>query len=284
MSELIDPELCGICGLRESSGQGEHAWSQWFLRDADKGGKPLSAIAINGEPLRYARTGRPIVPETRIRVFFPCCSVCNGNMNRSIEEPAKALIRKLEANNWSATLSAPEWRSVGIWFLKCMLLAGMPQSRYSVTQAHAQFDRAFDNPPPDVRWLGKLPLEVPPSMSVFVHRTHRSASFAAGRRVLVLPAASRTPSGSVQRIQSNWMTGRSFGVSVVVHPGVLLENPMVANRQAVDAIRGKVSANLSLLPLFAGGGVVWHPYPRPVRMPDRFPVELSDLCPVGAGY
>lgn len=72
------------------------------------------------------------------------CEPCNTELNRSIEEPAKPIIRRLLP--WSSThawpaISADESAALARWFLKIGLLAGHPQAVHD--SPHVQRDEDY---------------------------------------------------------------------------------------------------------------------------------------------
>ncbi len=93
---------CVLCP-NPSKGVGEHVWPRWLIQEfhgegpftTEKGGvaytkrdgvSPVTAVALPG-------------------VHVPMCEPCNTELNRSIEEPAKPVIRRLLP--WSSTHAWP---------------------------------------------------------------------------------------------------------------------------------------------------------------------------------
>lgn len=264
---------CGVCKAALATRTGEHAWPKWFQRDLDKQGPPRFKWTVQGKEITTKR-GKPIDLGRRIRVLFPACEPCNSAMERTIEAPAKPLIRQLHASGWAGFCSAEDWRILGTWFLKCILLSHLPEARYELPAVDEALVRGFNDSSIDVSWLGRMPLDIPDDFSVFVHRTTTHV-FATKGRLLAIPGVTRDHFGGLARSHHVGYSSDGPGISVVHHPGWKLNTEMVDRGEALDALRGRRGTDLNLLPLLATAGVSWLPMPvdlaRPVMIGHQRP-------------
>lgn len=256
---LFDPtsDVCGLCEVRPSTTKGEHVFPVWWLKEMDKSHPPPLPWTSQGQPI-MDRVGRPVPSgDTRVRVFFPACETCNTAMAEEIEIPAKEAIRRLKAVGWAGTATAEEWRAIGIWFAKTILLGIHPRTRYSDPRVEAQWRTSTPWTPP-VGWLASQPLLVPDDVSVYLFRMSlANESAAEDSRVHWMPSPTFAPDGTRADLYAVTQTTDGIGIGLLIHPGWTLNNPMVASGEAIDAIRGTAGVDLGSLPLFGPRGVGW---------------------------
>ncbi len=247
-------ELCGFCATNPSSRRGEHVWPQWYLRDLDAAGAPPLGWVENGVPV-VDRAGQPLQRSTRARVFFPACEPCNARLNTNIEVPAKRALRRLLPAQWTGIATADEWRAIGIWFAKAMLLGHHSSAQFSIPQARG-IRRAFTQFPPDVTWLVSDPFVVPDEVSVWVHRTSLEDE-QTYHRDLIVPGRTEDRAGVHGPTQHLVLGSAGLGVNLLIHPGWRIENSMVVIGEAVDVIRGRKSFDVSKMPFVSTTGLHW---------------------------
>jgi hypothetical protein len=105
----------------------EHVYPQWFLGLWDGTG-PFT-IKINGQPLRTC-SGHPAISVKMWRVMLPCCGICNGDLDRLFEKPAKDPVRVLMRDmqlldDQTAVLNAARW------VVKTLALAAHPEANHT---------------------------------------------------------------------------------------------------------------------------------------------------------
>src|SRR5882724_8374692 len=86
-------EDCFLCGSEPSTPAGEHVWPQWLLKEF-----PVSDGPYITEKNGHAVLNREGVPRRNAvfpRVFLPCCTSCNGKLDRRFEKPAKPVMRRI---------------------------------------------------------------------------------------------------------------------------------------------------------------------------------------------
>ena len=125
--DVFEPtEDCFLCGSEPSTLRGEHVWPQWLLKEfpvadgpyiTEKGGHAV--LNREGEPRRNA-----VFP----RVFLPCCTSCNGKLDRRFEKPAKPVIRRILGTR-GFQLAPEEAEIVAEWFIKTALFLSHHQVR-----------------------------------------------------------------------------------------------------------------------------------------------------------
>ncbi|MBF4549314.1 hypothetical protein [Pseudoclavibacter sp. VKM Ac-2888] len=178
-------------------------------------------------------------------------------MNTNIEEPAKAAIRRLQSQGWSGSATASEWQAIGVWFAKTLLLSLHPSARYSLELVDQKWDRHLPWQPP-VSWLSADPIAIPDDVSVYLHRVDlaQNPTLAAPRRYYV-PAIADPDNPGERQIAALTKSTDGIGVSLLVHPGWAMDNPMVGDSEAIDALRGGVSRDLAAFPPFGPGSIGW---------------------------
>lgn len=221
---------CSIC-LAVDVVTREHVWPNWFLQRMDAEGTPPYGWSLNGDPLR-TRSGAPIKGERRQRVMLPVCARCNATMNTSIEAPAKEIVEPLALNAWRGKYSREQWRAVGLWWAKVLLLIGHPRSVLENARLQKLVQWHFDSLP-DVRWLTDGS-GVPRHVSAFVHNVDYSK--AGTKHELVIPAHVLFDDGSSADCHVMSLATAGIAVAVVSHPGVTLEHPLVNSGHAWELL------------------------------------------------
>lgn len=251
--------LCPVC---RSFGEltKEHVWPRWFLKRMDLAGAPPRGWAVNGVPVQD-REGQQIHEAQRQRVFLNVCGSCNSEMDRLIEKPAKEPVSLLALNGWRGALSSEEWRAVGIWWAKVLLLTGLQGARFAHPILQRAVDLTFATPMPDVAWLA-LEAAPPSHVSVFMHNA--DLSLTGMGHDLVIPAQVHFEDGAKAHCHVLSLATSGMCVTVVSHPGIAIRHPMVEAGEAWELLHGAPGSGdlRDLKPLSAkhvnitrGGGV-----------------------------
>ncbi|MGK5681654.1 hypothetical protein [Actinoplanes sp. URMC 104] len=283
--------MCVLCKARPEHGVGEHIWPSWYLRDLDKTGPPASGWARNGEPILNRRDVQIHLDE-RQRVLIPACEPCNTELNRRFEDPAKPIIRRLMGPaGWTGEATAEEWKIVGLWFAKVLLLLGHPEARYShpTISKHAV---KFDVGTPDLSWL--IDSSPPPtglSLWVFKGSTIRGKP----EYVVPTPRSVRTPDGDA--VDFHYLLWASSGMCVTLlsHSGWPIEHPLVEQGHAWELLHGAQGGDLSALQEHSFSAITWTTFDAtlkegfsldgtlpPLRAVSGFPVDAEVLNVVSA--
>ena len=249
MANRFPGKSCVLC-LDPSSGVGEHVWPTWLIKEfhdegpftSEKGGTPYTK-----------RDG--VTPATSVALpgsHVPMCVECNSHLNRTIEAPAKNVIRRLipwtAAHEWPA-LSAAEARSLACWFLKVGLLGAHPE----VVHDRPQMDRDLDfrrNDHGEPEWLEWLHAGTAPpyGFSVYVARRNvlgEHPDIGEKSRIIL-------PHVSVEGRSLNYMS-RRFGirgldVTIAWHPGWPILHPLVEDGRAVQLWPNPSGVDFAKLP------------------------------------
>ena len=244
---------CAVCGAAPAStGHGEHVWPKWFLKAMDALGPPKNGWSVNGRPVMN-RDGKQIHLTERQRVTLPACTACNGELNRRFEEPAKSAVEELARNQWSGHYSDADWQAVGMWWAKVLLLLGHPQARY----AHPYLDKVavrFDGTPPDYGWMvsGSSP---PSHLSLWVFNATMTRADSPFTLVLPSEVVAADNSRTLCHVLSLGTPG--LCATVVSHPELCIENPLVERGQAWELLHNPPSGDLSQLPQLAYDTIAW---------------------------
>ena len=236
VSDRFAGKSCVLCP-RPSKGVGEHVWSRWLIQDFHGEGPFTTEKAGVSYTKRDGVT--PVTLTALPGAHVPMCEPCNTQLNRSIEVPAKPVVRRLlpwSANHHWPMIRADEAAALTRWFLKIGLLAAHPEAVHDNphVEREADFPR-FDRVEPD--WLGWMRTGSAPPNDFSVYVAKRSVT-------------SEQPwEGETQRIflprrivagdRELRFVARSFGVrgldvTIVWHPGWPILHPLLeADRLAV---------------------------------------------------
>lgn len=134
-------KICVFCS-NPSVGVGEHVWPLWFLQEFHGEG-PFTAARAGKPYLKRDKT--PYSSDSLQGVHVPACAECNAILNRTIEEPAKPIVRRIlehADSGDSLPLTADECAALARWFLKIGLLSAHPAAEYD----HPGLQRDLDMP------------------------------------------------------------------------------------------------------------------------------------------
>ncbi len=255
---------CALCP-NPSVGVGEHVWPSWLIKEFHDEGPFTVAKGGTAYP---KRNGAPAVASALQSVHVPMCQECNVRLSRSIEEPAKTVIRKIlpmsDAHSWPR-ISASEAESLARWFLKVALLLRHPEAVHDSPQV--QRDPAYRRLDHLEReWLDWMKAEVapPPSFSVFLNRRTIKGDppWEGDELRLYLPDVTV---GSKDLHYQTWGAGiRGLDATVVWHPHWPILHPLVEEGRAVRVWPDPTPVDLATLPevhlsefkFFPGGGSV----------------------------
>lgn len=128
VSNRFPGKSCVLCP-RPSKGVGEHVWPRWFIQEFHGEGPFTTTKA--GIPYTKRDGHTPVTATALPGTHVPMCELCNTQLNRSIEEPAKPVVRRLlhgsVSHRWP-TISANEAVALARWFIKIGLLSAHPEA------------------------------------------------------------------------------------------------------------------------------------------------------------
>lgn len=248
MSNRFPNKSCVLCP-NASEGVGEHVWPSWLIKEFH--GQGPFTIEKGGTPYPK-RDGSPVTAEALQSVHVPMCEDCNSRLSRSIEVPAKNVIRQVmptsDTHTWPK-ITAMEAEALARWFLKVGLLLTHPEAVHD--SPHAQKDRAFRRQAQDEpAWLEWMRTEMPPPewFSVFLTRQKVSGvrSWDGERLLLELPNVSV---GARNLNYQTWGAGiRGIEATVVWHPHWPILHPLVEEGRAAKLWPDPSPVDLALLP------------------------------------
>jgi hypothetical protein len=222
---------CPIC-LTTATITREHVWPSWFLKRLDQAAPPPFGWSINGVPIND-RDGNQIKGERRQRVMLDICGPCNATMNTTIEVPAKPTVTALALNGWRGRYGRKEWREVGLWWAKVLLLAAHEEARLENPRLQNAITYTFEPPMPDLRWLTDG-TGMSDCVSVFVYNA--DMTIADTEFDLSIPGQVNFDDGRTAHCHVLSMATPGLCVTVVSHPGIKITHPMVEKRQAWELL------------------------------------------------
>lgn len=224
-------------------------WPSWLIKEFH--GEGPFTIEKSGNPYPK-RDGTPVTAEALQSVHVPMCQECNSRLSRSIEIPAKTVIRQIIPTSdtliWPK-ITATEAEALARWFLKVGLLLTHPEAVHDSPQV--QKDRAFRRQAQDEpAWLEWMRMETPPpkSFSVFLTRQRVSSlpSWDAETLLLELPSVSV---GTNDLHYRTWSAGiRGIAVTVVWHPHWPILHPLIEEGRAAKLWPDPSPVDFALLP------------------------------------
>ncbi len=209
-------------------------------------GPPPFAWAKNGVPI-VDRQGNKLRRATRQRVLLDVCEPCNTALNTRFEVPAKPVVGDLALNGWKGVRSQEDWRAVGMWWAKVILMLGHPAARIGDALLNREARIGFDGPLPGYTWMvdGSGP---PSDLSVFVFNADLSLPAEPGFR-LTVPADVLHDDGTTTHCQILSLATPGLCVTVVNHPGITIDYPLVKRGEGWELLHSPPSgADLSTLP------------------------------------
>lgn len=237
---------CVLCPA-PSRGVGEHVWSKWFIKD-HQGEGPFT-IEKDGVLYRK-RNGGATWPDLQ-GVHVPMCEACNSRLNRTIEEPAKEIVRQFLPTSEEYTW--PSVRAAGVgalarWFLKVGLLKAHPRARHDCPQVHRDTDHRRDDraEPELLDWMRND--SSPNGFSVFALRRGIRGQEPSNeeKRVIFLP---HITIGTKDLHYMTWTIGiRDLEVSIVWHPGWPIVHPLVEEGRVAKLWPNPSQVNFAELP------------------------------------
>lgn len=248
MPNRFPGKSCVLCP-NPSEGVGEHVWPTWLIKEFHGEGP----FTIQKGGTSYSkRDGTPTTATALQSVHVPMCADCNGRLSRSIEIPAKTVIRKIMPKSGTHTwpeIAAVEAGVLARWFLKVGLLTTHPDAVHDSPQV--QKDEAFrrhDRAEPEwLEWMQKE--EAPPQwFSVFLTRQSVSGTqpWDGERLLLELPNVSV---GAKNLHYQTWVAGiRGIAATVVWHPYWPIQHALVEEGRAVRLWPNPLPVDFAMLP------------------------------------
>lgn len=235
----------------------------------DNNGAPPNEWLRNGLPLTNDE-GRAIRLPQRVRVFLPVCSDCNAQLAKRFEEPAIEIVTRIATNRWRGQLTGAEWQVVGLWWAKIGLMLGNRAARFDHRKINDSVPR-FEGHQPDYAWMvNNSP--APTDLSVFVH--HASMSPGTTVATLGVPETVDMADGSTRHSHVFQVTTPELAVSVVSHPGMTIDHPLVARGEAWELLRAAPNiGDLAHLPMRGHRTVVFR---QGIRAREGFLIDSSE--------
>lgn len=125
-------QACVFCGDELDSR--EHVLSRWLLEIWDPTG-PFTA-RIDGKQ-RVRKTGELVHNAKMWRVMLPCCGICNGDLDRLFEKPAKNPVRRL-IRDMQPLEDQIEISNIARWAIKTLALLAHPDARHNALPSGAE--------------------------------------------------------------------------------------------------------------------------------------------------
>lgn len=243
------PEKSCVLCPKPSEGVGEHVWPTWFIREFH--GEGPFTIEKGGTP-QSKPDGTPITAGALHSVHVPMCQECNSRLSRSIEVPAKTVIRKIMPKSGSHTwpeINATEGGVLARWFMKVGLLKTHPEAVHDSPQVQNDpaFRRHEQDEPGWLEWM-RTGIAPPTCFSVFLTRQSVSARqpWDGERLLLELPNVSV---GAKNLHYQTWAAGiRGIAATIVWHPYWPILHPLVDEGRAVKLWPDPSPVNLALMP------------------------------------
>lgn len=229
MPRQFDGQLCVLCRVRPSSREGEHVWTEWFLSMFPGSEGPYTRL-INGEAER-TRDGVTVRKHSATeRVKVPCCTICNGKLDKRFEKLAKPIVRVLFESDGAVTLTRLEAKTLGLWLLKTWLLLAHPRAESSMPGQSPQ--RWYLSQVPDDLYAWMITGgEPPPGLSLWAAREDPSLTPPDEPRRLPLPTV--VADGQTMRFQAFRCSVRFLDVTLVYQPGWEIAHPLESEGRAV---------------------------------------------------
>lgn len=226
MVKQFHGQTCGLCSNAPSSRAGEHVWPTWFRKWNSPGEDGPYTWLINGVLVR-TRDGHPRSHSSAGAVKVPACHGCNAALNQRFEAPAKPLVRALLATDRNVVFEGAEATVLALWFVKTWLLLAHPAARHSEPAVSPQPWRrrrddlytwmVTDQPPPG-------------GLSLWIARGGGPPD---GQPARLIPLPTVFADGREIEFSVKSVRIRSFSISLVYHPGWMIEHPLEIERRAL---------------------------------------------------
>lgn len=220
MANRFPGKTCVLCPT-PSHGVGEHVWPNWLIRFFQDEGPFTTEKA--GTPY-FKPSGERVTHNALPGCHVPMCLECNNHLNRTIEEWAKPVVRRIiprSADHDWPTISAEDAGALARWLLKVGLLLGHPDA--VPDSPHVDRDTGyprFETVKPEwIEWMlrGSPP---PHSFSVFIAKRAPDLGgewHGETQRILLRPGF--VSGASELRPMSRSLGIRGLDVDFVWHPG-----------------------------------------------------------------
>jgi len=193
---------------------------------------------------------------------MPACAPCNTELNRRFEEPAKPVVRRLKKLNWAGGATSEEWRALGLWLAKNLLMLGNPRARWE----HPRIDQGavrFYDEPPGLTWLTNG-APVPEGLSLWVFNSSLDPGDVMHR--VPIPRVVRYSAAGNAHFHLLMQAEEGICVTLVSHPGWRILHPLVEAGVAWELLRDTPpDADLSALPRLGYKAVRWASFDSTLR-------------------
>jgi len=251
--------ICPICQLLPADSR-EHVWPDWYLKRMDQHAAPTAAWTSNGEPIRNREGVQYAGRAQRERVLLDICEVCNNELDRRFEKPAKDLVDTVVKARWIGSLTSDQWNILGLWWTKVLLLLGLPDARYATPRINDKIVARFDAPEQlDLRWLTDGS-PAPDAVSLYVH--HADLANMETAYAIPIPSVVTDASGYKTHFHVLHAATDGVGFTVVSHPGWPIDHPLVSDGTGWELLHAPPPSDgdLSLLPAYGPRVISWQEF------------------------
>ena len=249
------PGICPICRAVPADSR-EHVWPHWYLKRMDAHAPPSGAWTSNGKPITNRDGVQYADRVERERVMLDICEICNNELDRRFEKPAKGLIETAVINRWTGPLSQAEWRTIGLWWVKLLLLLGLPEARYATDRINDGIVVRHDGPEAlDLRWLTDG-TAVPAGLSLYVYHADMADSKVV--HTVPIPHAVVEPNDVQTHYHELSMATPGVCFTMVSHPGWPIEHPFVAQGTGWELLHAPPPSGSGLFEIAAYGPKAIH--------------------------
>jgi hypothetical protein len=282
--KLLRNTMCVLCRERPSSRSGEHVLKEDFIEKFfpnkdDRGEVERYSLEIGGRP-ELDRDGSIWTQNNFPRIKLPCCKECNNTLNRRFEQPAKEIIWRLFSDG-STCLNPNEMHLAGLWLLKTCLLFVHPEARQTARRAIPLPRWNLTAIPSDMySWMVKN--QPPPvGLSVWISRVREPEPADPPTQQIVLPRI--VVDGRSTQFQGSQRSIRFLGISLVYHPGWVIEHPLEVDGRAVRMwpYSGSSTVSIAGLPTVSSQAITWATSPEIRFAPGMY--EQANLPPLTVG-
>lgn len=246
----FEGKKCVLC-RNPSTRVGEHVIPKWLITDYHDHG-PF-ASENRGTPYT-TRAGDVLTQDSLPSVHVPMCGGCNSMLDRTLEKPAKPVVRRLmpwSANHHWPLVGAAEVTALGRWLLKVGLLWAHPASMpdQEAVQRDPGIERFANVPPEWVDWMreGRNP---PRDFTLFVSRRSPYSGhepWPGQIRQIDLPRSIQVGARELRFVARDFSCIRGLDFTMVWHPGWPIRHPLVAESKAAVLWPDPGEINFALL-------------------------------------
>lgn len=192
---------------------------------------------MGGKPI-LDRNGQPIDTGRMTTFQLPVCRDCNARLERTLESPAKDVLKAWFASQGRLRLSAEDARAAVRWLVKTMILEMHPRTRLDHPRLESE-DADFRWPEPLPQFcygwmIADVPLPDPPlDLSLWVYRRDLDDGDVVESRSGIPVPTVVEDGGRPIAFRCHQSTMHGLGFDLVYHPGWPILHPLEADGRAV---------------------------------------------------